>query len=790
MKDVSNAKASLCEMVPKQFPGQFQASADYLDAILTTVREPFLVLNQDLRIQTANQSFYKNFRVLPEETENRLLYQVGNGQWNIPGLQTLLKIELPVRNWIEGFEIEHTFPDGGQRTMRINARRLTGKNAQNGLILLSIEDISEYRRTEQQQRLATILAQEEIQKLNAKLHESRQCYRHFVQNLPAAVYACDTRGRVTLYNSAAADLWDREPEIGKDFWYVSWRIFRPDNAVLPFEDCPTAVCLRERRPAGGRIIVIERADGTRFHVLPYSAPLIDALGVLNGAITLLVDVTEQSLAQETQARLAAIVESSDDAIISRDLQGVVRTWNAGAEHIFGYRAEEMVGKLTSQLVPAHLLSEEKRLLDKLFRGERIEHYETVRLAKDGRLINISLTVSPIRDPAGRTVGTSKVARDITEQKRAEKNLLDADRRKNEFLAMLAHELRNPLAAISSAVSLLQTTDNEEQQRWGRDIIERQAGQLTRLIDELLDVSRITQGKIHLRKEPVEASALIDKAVETVQPLMKERRHRLVVSCCKEPLWMTADPARLEQVLVNLLTNAGKYTDPEGHIEVTVRREQTTLIIVVRDNGIGMSAETLSQAFELFAQKSPTLDRNNSGLGIGLTLVKTLVEMHGGSVEARSEGTGRGSEFILRLPLDETAGASPAPAVPATTVISGSSRRVLIVDDNRDAAEALAQLLEITGHRVQTVYDGLAALESAAAFQPDVVLLDIGLPGLNGYEVAKRLRQSPALTKTLLIAVSGYCQEKDCKRSREAGFDHHLAKPVDHRTLATLMTEKL
>lgn len=635
---------------------------EYLDAIVATMREPFLVLNRDLRIQAANQSFYKRFRVLPKDTKNQLLYRLDNGRWNIPRLRTLLKVELPVHNWVEGFEVEHEFADSGRRIMRFNARRLNGKNE---LILLSIEDISEHHRAEQERRLATILTQDQMQKLNARLYECEQSYH--------------------------------------------------------------------------------------------------------------------------RAHLIAIVDSSDDAIYSKDLQGVVRSWNSGAEQIFGYHAKEMIGKQSTHIVPPHLRKEEKQILEKLIRGERIGHYETLRVAKNGRLINISLTVSPIRDPSGRTVGTAKIARDITRQKQAEKELVDADRRKNEFLAMLAHELRNPLEAISSAVYLLQTTDREDQQHWGRQVIERQAGQLTRLIDELLDISRIMQGKTHLRKETLEAATVIAKAVETVQPLMHERRHTLRVMCAEKPLWLNADPARLEQILVNLLSNAGKYTDPGGLIEIIARREQSILLITVRDNGIGMSAETLSRAFELFAQNMPSQDRNDSGLGIGLTLVKTLTEMHGGSVDANSEGPGRGSELTLRFPLIEetrTSLTSTAPHSPAP----GTSRHILIVDDNRDAADALSQLLQIMGHRVQTVYDGPAALESAAAFQPDTVLLDIGLPGLNGYEVAKRLRRIPGLEHTQLVAVSGYCQEEDRNRSRAAGFDHHLAKPVEHATLVELLAK--
>lgn len=612
------------------------------------------MLDANLRVQFANASFYNRFHLSQEETINKQLYGLNNGQWDVPALRTLLENPLPENNSVEGFEIEHDFPGTGRKTLRLNVKRL------DGLILLAFEEVSE--------------------------HQART-----------------------------------QPQPGT--------IHPPPN------------------------------------------------------------LAGQNELYTVQARLAAIVESSDDAIVSKNLQGVVQSWNGGAEQIFGYRAGEMIGQPITRIIPPHLHDEETHILGKLRRGERINHYETVRITKDGRLIDVSLTVSPIRDATGRIVGASKVARDITRQKQAEKALVDADRRKTEFLAMLAHELRNPLDAIHNAVQLLHTATGEDQQNRGRAIIERQTGKLTRLISALLDVSRITQGKIQLRKEPVEASVVIAAAVETVQPLMTGHRHELRVSYEEEPLRLTADPARLEQILVNLLTNAGKYTEPGGCITVTARRDAATAIIKVRDNGIGMSPDTLSRAFELFSQNAPTLDRSDGGLGIGLTLVKRLTEMHGGSIEASSEGPGRGSEFTLRLPLDETAGEAPSPTVATTaTPFFGPSRRVLIVDDNRDSAEALSQLLTITGHQVQTAYDGATALQSAAAFQPDVILLDIGLPGMDGYEVAKRLRQQPEFGQILLVAVSGYCQEQDRKRSREAGFDHHLAKPIDHETLTSLLRD--
>jgi PAS domain S-box-containing protein len=369
-------------------------------------------------------------------------------------------------------------------------------------------------------------------------------------------------------------------------------------------------------------------------------------------------------------------------------------------------------------------------------------------------------------------------------------LREADRRKDEFLAMLAHELRNPLAPIRNAVHIFRGKGLPVPElQWATEVIDRQVHQMTRLVDDLLDVSRITRGKIELRKQRVDLATIVNSAVEASRPLIEKWSHELTVTVPPQPIYLEADPARLAQVLSNLLNNAAKYTDQGGRIGLTVERQGGQVLIRVRDNGIGISAEMQSRVFDLFTQVDLSVERSEGGLGIGLTLAQRLVEMHGGSVEARSDGPGKGSEFIVRLPMagdlqrkgpQGTAGGEELAAPPA--------QRILVVDDNRDAADSLGMLLRMMGNEVHTAHDGLEAVGAVATFQPDVVLLDLGLPKLNGYEVARRIREQEGGADILLVALTGWGQEEDRRRSREAGFDRHMTKPVEFDTLRKLLAK--
>ena len=392
---------------------------------------------------------------------------------------------------------------------------------------------------------------------------------------------------------------------------------------------------------------------------------------------------------------------------------------------------------------------------------------------------------PVRDEAGRVVRWVGTATDIDDRRRTEDTLREDDRRKDEFLAMLAHELRNPLAALCTANELLRLrgSDRPDIQRLG-DVIGRQAKHLTRLVDDLLEVSRITQGKIDLQLERLEAQRVAVRAIETVRPAVDARRQVLAVSFPEAPVHLDADPIRLIQVLGNLLSNASKFTPEEGRIELTLEAAESAAELRVRDTGEGIPPEMLTKIFDLFAQVDTSLHRARGGLGIGLTLARTLVEMHGGTLEAWSEGLGRGSEFVVRLPTAADAPRAEAQIHPTLVPPRFTARRILYVDDNIDTAEAVAALLAATGHEVHVVHEGAAALEAVRAMRPELVLLDIGLPAMDGYEVARRLRaEHPDL---LIVALTGYGTQADRVRSRRAGFDQHLVKPLDPCALEALL----
>jgi PAS domain S-box-containing protein len=672
-----------------------------------------------------------------------------------------------------------------------------------------------------------------------------------------------------------------------------------------------------------------------------------------------------------RALLAAIVDSSDDAIVSKTLDGRIRSWNRGAARLYGYQAAEIVGQPITIIIPPELHDEERQILERLRRGERIDHFETIRLSKEGRRIPVSITVSPIRDSTGVIIGASKVARDISGRKReeylqreterllaaeadalanlnecssrlwrsrtlhdgldemlaavvellgadkgvvqlfnhkravleiaaqrgfkqdfleffgrvsedqdsasaralrstervvigdieadaryasfrdaaraagyraiisspligksgavlgiismhfrevyrpttqglrrldlylrqasdfiqryrleeelreSEEGLREADRRKNEFLALLAHELRNPLAPIRYALATRKKAGRTlEQQQRADEVIERQVAQMSHLLDDLLDVSRITRGTLALRKCYTELTLVLGAAIEAARPILDAKHHTLSLDLPKHAVRLEADPVRLGQVFSNLLINAGKYTDPGGHIELRAAQEGGQILISVSDNGIGMSADLIPRLFTPFTQARAAIDRSEGGLGLGLALVRGLITLHGGSVEARSAGPGCGTEIIVRLPATEPPVEleSPVPEPPAS---SEAKLRILIVDDNKDAADTCEMLLKLLGHEVQTAHTGRSVPALAETFRPHVLLLDIGLPDISGYEVAKQIRSTSWGRNAVLIAVTGWGQEEDKRMAFKAGFDHHLVKPADPGALEAL-----
>jgi PAS domain S-box-containing protein len=783
--------------------------------------------------------------------------------------------------------------DGTWRDVEDRARirrRLDGRAVR---IIGTVHDVTEHKRTEREVRRG----QEQLELLS--------------DTVPALISYVGTDRRYRTCNAEYSKWFglSREEIVGRPMREVlgpaAWRVVGP-HLERAFAGHPSEYEAEVNYRHGGK-----RSIHARY--TPHRGPS----GAVVGVVCLVTDITARMQAAHARAHLAAIVDSSDDAIISKTLDGIITSWNRGAAKLFGYSAEEAVGQSIMMLVPEGRRDEEERILERLRLGEGVPPYETVRRRKDGSLLDISLAVSPIIDEQGQVVGASKIGRDITARKRAEedlrrsrealnglvdrapfgiyivdsqldivqmnarsqtgtfynvrpvigRNLVDvmrilwpeavaneivaafrrtlatgeayrsrnfsspradtdnvesyewelhritlpdgqpgvvsyyfdstrlrkaehglreADRRKDEFLATLAHELRNPLAPIRSGLQILHLTGADAAAPQIHEMLERQVNHLVRLVDDLMEVARVTRGRIELRKEVVDLGAMLRSAVETSRPLIEAARHELVVDLPPEPVTLVADPVRLAQVIANLLNNAAKYTEQGGRITVAARRDGEHAVIVVGDSGIGIPGDVLPRVFDLFAQADRTYHRSQGGLGIGLTLVRTLVELHGGTVAARSEGLGCGSEFVVRLPLNLER------AVRATHVARDrdnvfAAHRILVVDDSLDAAQSLAMLLENLGAEVHTAGDGPTALEELESYRPSVLLLDIGMPGMDGLEVARRARQRPGSRELTMIALSGWGQDADRRRSREAGIDYHLVKPVDLDELGHLLT---
>ncbi len=483
-----------------------------------------------------------------------------------------------------------------------------------------------------------------------------------------------------------------------------------------------------------------------------------------------------------------LVESIEDyGIFMLDAAGHVRSWNRGAEKLKGYRADEIIGEHFSRFYTPDAI--ERQSPDKeLQESARLGRFEDEgwRVRKDGTRFWANVVITALRGEDGALAGFAKVTRDLSERKRMEE-LEEEGRHVTEFLAMLAHELRNPLAPIRNAVSILAVSqDATPQVSWCRDVIDRQTTHLSRLVDDLLDVSRITRGKLQMHTAPMDLGVAVQRAIETSRPLIESRRHQLEVTTPGEPVCVQGDLTRIAQVVSNLLNNAAKYTPEGGRISVAVALDGRDAVLRVKDTGMGIPASLIERVFDLFAQGERTLDRSAGGLGIGLTLARRIVALHGGTITAASAGAGRGAEFTVRLPrMSEQDRAGTGNGVSALSQ-TGNRRSIVVVDDNPDSAMSMAMLLRMIGHQVETENDGPSALERIAAMKPEIVFLDIGLPGMNGYEVAKELRSRPEGKGMLIYAMTGYGQEEDRKRSLAAGFDGHLVKPVSSEELLAVI----
>jgi len=549
-----------------------------------------------------------------------------------------------------------------------------------------------------------------------------------------------------------------------------------------------------------RGLLQERAAISRASARTALATTLVALALGLGLVARVIWLFARNLAVRQRAaevlhaereRFRTTLTSIGDAVVVTDTHGRVTLLNPVAKALTRWDDGDAIGRPIEEVF--RIVDEETRdtvesPVTRVLRDGAVVGLanHTILIGRDGHEIPIDDSGAPIHDGRGRLVGVVLVFRDITERRAGERALRDNDRRKDEFLAMLAHELRNPLAPIRNAahtLGLLGSPDDRVQ--WVSGVIERQVGLMTRLVDDLLDVSRITSGKITLQREPVAIAAVIAQAVEIARPPAESRKETLEVDVAPDVGWVDGDQARLVQAVGNLLDNAIKYTEEGGHIRLHARALADEVAIAVRDTGVGIPADLLPHVFDLFTQADRSLERRQGGLGIGLTLVRRLVEMHGGRVEAASEGPGRGSEFTIRLPRLALDAPVPAPT-PAPDRPPGPARRVLVVDDQPDSTDSLALLLRLRGHEVRTASDGSSALEEFARYRPEVVFLDLGLPGMSGYDVARQLRAMPEARDVRLVALTGYGTEADRERTRAAGFDVHLAKPVDPHAVESLL----
>jgi PAS domain S-box-containing protein len=630
------------------------------------------------------------------------------------------------------------------------------------------------------------------------LHERRDWLHSILASMTDAVITTDPNGFVTFLNPAAQSLtgWTFAETAGLPLETV-FRIVNADSREAVGN--PTVRALREGAVHLPKHSLLIAKDGTHRSINETAAPIRDANGEVVGMVLVFYDITERMRqVQAAQAALEAselnyrrLFESAKDGILILDADtGRISDANPFMCNLLDYEYDDFLGKELWEIGLFHDKEANQAAYGQL-RERGYIRYENLPLrAKGGHEVKVEF-VSNVYTVGRRQVAQCNI-RDITERVRLERlakvqteALVELDRRKDEFLGMLSHELRNPLAAILNAVWMIRQPREEDViQQQAKTILERQVGQLVRLVDDLLEVSRITTGRVNLHLERCEVRGIVERAVEAVRHEILKYKHDVSVMMPRQPIWLHADPNRLEQVVVNLLNNAVKYTDTGGHIELTVLQEGAEMVLRVRDTGIGIAPELIPRIFDLFMQVDRSLDRAHGGLGIGLTLVQRLVEMHRGTVEAHSAGLGQGSEFVVRLPVGVSS-PQPTPSTSTGTKEPASPPlRVLVVDDNVDYAHSVATLLRASGYEIGVAHTGPEALAVAVDDRPDVVILDIGLPGMDGYEVARRIRQNPDLKDLQLVGVSGYPQETDSPRSQAARFDSYLRKPVLFDVLKT------
>ena len=710
--------------------------------------------------------------------------------FRIIGEETRAAVESPERQVLqEGRTVKlanHTIlisKDGAERAIADSGAPIVGDSGKTEGMVLVFRDVSEARRTERALRLRDT----ELQIIND--------YARF------PVAHCDTRHHYLFVNKAYAERLGLRPEdcVGKHIREVAGE--RAYESVSRYIEEALAGRVAEFEAE----IPYSGTYGSRWMRCIY-APVTEEDGKVGSFVAAITDITEKKhgekelhrLLEAVEAekeRLSFVLKSINDEVWFVDGGGQITLVNDSALREFGNADVEGLGveglvkslrilRPDGTARPYHDAPLSRALAGEVLIGED----EIIQTPRTGELRHREVNAAPVRNHSGQIIGAVAVVRDITQHKRAQAALHEADRRKDEFLATLAHELRNPLAPIRTAAKIIAAPQlpTAHLQR-AQAIIERQVTHMALLLDDLLDIARITQGKLNLKKERVTLFDVVDAAVEAARPIVDGKNHHLTVNLPPDPIVLDADPLRLSQILSNLLTNAAKYSDPGSHIEVVGTVQDRMLALSVRDDGIGIAPESIGSIFEMFSQVAGVAGRSDGGLGIGLALVKGLTELHAGTIEAHSAGLGHGSEFILRLPLSLLhAAESPRAADPTPPP---ARLRILIADDNRDAADSLSMLLELAGHEVGVAHQGRAALSLAQAFRPDVALLDIGMPDLSGYEVAQQLRREPWGQGIQLIALTGWGQEKDRQQALQAGFNQHLTKPIDPDQLEALISSR-
>jgi PAS domain S-box-containing protein len=640
-------------------------------------------------------------------------------------------------------------------------------------------------------RMEVLSENDELKKTQQALEESRAQLQAILDHIPAIVFMKDIEGRYLVINRFYEKLLNlREEDVRA----------KTPHEILPPDVADQFVAAHQRVMQTQSVQSFEQQipyDRGRITVLSTQFPIRDRSGQITALGGVSIDITDRKKAEqalrESERRFRAIFDSAYEFVGLLDTQGTLIEINQTALDFIGARPADVIGRPFWETPWWSTAAEQREQLKAAIaeaREGKFVRFEAEHPGKDGRIEIVDFSIRPMTDDAGRVAMLIPEGRRITERKQAEAALREADRRKDEFIAMLAHELRNPLAPIRNIINLLQRRRSlDPQVQKGGAIIARQLDYLTRLIDDLLDVSRISRDKLELHPERVDLAEIIKTAVEDSRTFIDQQSHELTLALPEKAIYLNADSVRLAQIFTNLLDNAAKYTHRQGHLVLSVSQEASTAVVRVTDDGIGIAAEQLPHLFDMFYQADRSYEQSHGGLGIGLTLVRRLVEMHGGTVEANSGGKSQGSEFVVRLPilLEEP---EQEESVDLCPKLLTTSRRVLVVDDHGESADTLAELLRLDGNQVEIAHDGFEALEAAANFRPAVVLLDVAMPKLNGYDAARRIREQPWGKKIVLIAVTGWGQARDRQRSREAGFDAHLTKPVDYPALVRMLAELL